>query len=313
MGDAQNHKYMLYGVLIVFGLSIAVPRLEGQPPENVHDILESCFAGATFLASLVSGRALRDPSTVAHKPFHLSPSFMNGWYGGVLGGAVAGLIVGPAYYFTARNGHTANWPELLTQIFGYAILAGFLLGAMGQLGSEVATHLAATSRAPAFAANEIVGGAIGGSLGGMFAGGYGGVVFGHLDTPVVRPGLLLTAGVVGAFAVCGGALFYDYRGRVRDLTRVFLFSLIPTFCAAMIGFSVLIWKNFGAHYFRKYDDTMANLRGGVYMGAIVGAVLGIQIGCTLLLYRLLNEPETAQAAGCDSGASADAGLPTTES
>jgi hypothetical protein len=295
--QAYVQRYALYGVLGILFLSVVLPRFTGGKPDTLHDTLETCVALVTLWTTLAPKREPRDLPRAAHQSFGLSASFMNGWYGGIVGGAIAGVISGIAYYLTVGSFYRGDWRELISLILGYSVMAGLFLGAASQLGAQFASHLAGVSIVPAFVGNEAVGGSFGGAVGGIFAGAYGGWIFGNVPTPVVDPVLLISSGVVAAFAVCGGALFYDFRGRPKDLARVFLLSLIPTLCAAMIGFYVIVSQKIGERYFRDGVSRQTNLQGGAYMGAIVGAALGLQIGGTLLFYRLNKVPARVSAPG----------------
>ena len=287
-------RYTLYIVLAVLFLTIGLPRVVGGQPGTFKDAVDLSGGLITIGTLLTPKKKPGDLPATRRQDFRLAPSFMSGWYGGIVGGAVAGLIVGVAYYSTVRN--VTNWWELIPLIFGYAVMTGLCFGATTLFGAQLASYLAAESVAPVFIANEVVGGLLGGAFGGMLAGAYGGWIFGYRPTPLVNLVLLSFAGTVGAFAVCGGVLLYDYPGRLSDLARVFFFSLVPTLGAAMIGFYVLLEKDIGGRYFGEFDSRLANLQGGAYMGAVVGATLGIQVGFTLLFYRLSNKPATMQPA-----------------
>ncbi|MGD0963255.1 MAG: hypothetical protein ABSA57_05060 [Candidatus Acidiferrales bacterium] len=132
---------------------------------------------------------------------------------------------------------------------------------------------------------------MGGALGGASAGAYGGWIFGWRPTPVINPVLLTVGGVTGAFAVCGGVLLYEYRGRFADISRVLFYSLIPTLTAAIAGFFIILAHDIAGNYFGPFDSRLRNLEGGAYIGAIGGATLGIQVGSTFLLCRLKQKRE----------------------
>ena len=287
-------RYALYIVLAVVFLTIGLPRVVGGQPGTFKDAVDLSGGLITIGTLLTSKKKPENLSATPRRDFRLAPSFMSGWYGGIVGGAVAGLIIGIAYYSTVKD--VTNWWELIPLIFGYAVTTGLCLGATILFGAHLATYLATESVVPVFIGNEVVGGSIGGAVGGMLAGAYGGWIFGYRPTPLVNLVLLSFACTIGGLAVCTGVLLYDYRGRLRDLARVFFFSLIPTLGAAMLGFYVLLEQDIGGRYFGEFDSRLANLQGGVYMGAVVGATLGIQVGCTLLFYRLSTKRATMQPA-----------------
>ena len=292
--EPQARDYTLYAVVAILLASILWPRVTGSKPDTLSETITACLTFVTFLSKAIPRKKSRGHIAAQRQSFRLAPSFMSGWYGGIVGGAIAGIIIGPTYYSSLGNGNEESWKEFLPLVFGYAVLVGFFFGATSQLGAQFARYLAASSVVPGYLANEVTGGSLGGALGGAIAGAYGGWIFGYRPTPLINPVLLSFASVVGAFAVCGGALLYEYRGRLKDVARVFFYSLIPTLSAAIIGFYVLVARDIGFNYFSSSDDRIRNLVGGAYMGTVVGATLGIQVGCTLLFYRLTHKREDAQ-------------------
>jgi hypothetical protein len=281
----QVSRYALYAVLALVFVNVIWPHFTGGHPDKLKDTLETGLVLVTVLTQVLPKK--QDAQAEPAPAFHLAPSFMSGWYGGMVGGAVAGLIVAPAYYFSARGGgHDDDALQLTPIIFGWAVLAGFFFGATSQLGAQLARHAANSALLPAPLANEITGALLGGAVAGFCVGAYGGWLFGYRHLPSIDPILLCIGGVVGAFAVCGGTLLYDYRGRYRYVGRLFFFSLIPTMVAVGIAFYLVVASGIIDNHFAPWDTRITNLAGGAYLGALLGAALGIQVGCTLLLARL---------------------------
>lgn len=292
----QANKYALYAVLGLLFVKIILPYFSGGKPERFKDALETSVLLITVVSQVLPRKNPRGPGGSRLPSFRLEPSFMSGWYGGIVGGAIAGIVVGFTYYLSVRQKYPVAGRSAIAPVFGWATLAGFFLGATSQLGAQFARFLSTASIAPVFIANEVVGGALGAAVGGVFVGAYGGWIFGPLPLPVVDPALLCMGGVIGALAVCAGALLYNYRGRLKDVARVFFFSSIPTLVAAAVGFYLILAGNIGPRFFAFTATRFTNLKGGAYMGAIVGSALGVQIGCTLLLYRLTNKQEESHLA-----------------
>ena|SRR2546425_757170 len=221
----------------------------------------------------------------------LSPSLKSGWYGGMLGRAVAGVIIVP---FSVRAEPDAKWWVLIPLVFGYSVLVGFSLGTLSQLVIQVLRYLASHRQFPGLLFNEATGGALGGAFGGFLIGALGGFIFGRRQAEFVNPVLVVVAAVVGGLFVCGGTLLYEYNGRLNDVALAFFSSVLPTAVAATIGIWLFNSVDIGKCFF-SVTDAAKNTQGGAWMGAIIGGVLGLQVGCTLLLYRLFTPLEKARS------------------
>jgi hypothetical protein len=109
--EQRPREYIPYIAVAVLILSLIWPRLNGSKPETLSETLTACVAFMTFLIKVIPGEKLRGHAAAPAQPFRLGPSFMSGWYGGIVGGAVAGLIIGPSYYFSLGSGYNEDWKE----------------------------------------------------------------------------------------------------------------------------------------------------------------------------------------------------------
>jgi hypothetical protein len=272
-------------LLTVFILSVAAVLWStlfesGDESISLKDFVGLIPAGIALvgLANKTSG-SRRQPDT---RPFRLSPSFDSGIFGGVIGGSLAGLIIGVAYYLDIRD--PLRW-DIIPQIFMYAAFAGTLLGASSQLLILWFGHLARDRQYSGLVFNEWTGGMLGGAIAGIFAGGLGGWFFGLRDTPFPKVELLAIGSGLGAICIVLGALLYDYEGRWRTIRRaVFASMIIPVFVGALI---VLILQQVQVERFFIWEPSAPRVAlGGAIIGLVIGGALGLQVGLTLFLCRL---------------------------
>lgn len=219
------------------------------------------------------------PLTIA-KPFRLLPSFESGLYGGLIGGAMAGLILSISNYLSGQG-----W-QIMPYIFGYATLTGIFLGASTQLAILGFCYLATEKQYPALVFNEVTGGILGGAIGGMFAGAVGGWCFGSRPEDFVNIGLLVAGVGLGAVCIIFGTLLYDYEGRWRNTMRSLLISAVIAGIVAAPGVIVLQSLDLYRLFFDYGTTVLQNAQGGTIIGLVAGIVLGLQMGLTLRLYRL---------------------------
>jgi hypothetical protein len=229
-----------------------------------------------------TGRAATSDSATEESAFRLSPSFDSGLFGGLIGGALAGLLIGVLYYGKSVRGDAAGF-ELVLLIFAYSCFAGCVFGACTQLGILWARYAAAHKGYPGMLFNEVLGGVLGGGAAGILLGSVGGWLFGVRPEEFVDTILLTIGSVAGALCVAFGALFYDYRGRWRDVVRVLLTSLCISAFVAVIGGAIL--QALQIERLFETNNPLLLARSGAVLGAVLGLVLGLQVGLTLFLYR----------------------------
>lgn len=221
------------------------------------------------------------------KPFYLPQSFKRGVYGGLIGGFVAGLIIGVGYYraYPADAEAVLHWsaiPEitLYASLFVGAVTAGATLYLIYWF-----RYLVDEKDYPAFAFNELTGGAIAGAIGGALVGAIGGYWFGERPEEPVNSELLVWGAVAGPIFVVFGALRYDFHGNLRNLWRAFIVSALA---AVILGvFGIFLGNKEMGSFLEMGSTPELAIKGGVYLGVAVGLILGLQIGFALLLYRLM--------------------------
>jgi hypothetical protein len=224
-----------------------------------------------------------DPGEPVVRPTRPNPSLDSGIYGGLLGGAVTGLMMVLAY--TAA----AGWYKL-GEIFVFATLVGLVFGALVQMMIVWFRHLNTKRGLSRFLFNEVTGGLAGGGAAGLLLGGLGGWYF-ELDrtlTPNVT--LFAIAIVVGAICIPLGALYYDYRGNWQNTSRVLTVSAAITALVFLIAIAIsrsqvpeILLQTF------RSDDVVAIVRMAALLGLCAGSVVGGQVGLILRLYRLWDE------------------------
>ncbi|MBU7013061.1 MAG: hypothetical protein HXS46_20465 [Theionarchaea archaeon] len=226
------------------------------------------------------------------KSFRLTPSVESGLYGGLIGGAIAGVIIGVVYFrlfceLSMKSDYEVSW-EIIPQIFVYASVAGAIWGALSQLIILWFRHLATEKQFSKVVFNEVSGGIFGGIVGGIPMGVLGTLFFGLRPLPFPPISLLVTGCVLGGICVVLGALFYEYEGRWRNVMRSLLVSAVIS--AFLVMLAIVIWQiqehNIYMRYFHPLPTTYLVIEGGAVLGLAIGIILGLQIGCTLRLYRL---------------------------
>ncbi|HEY0319942.1 MAG TPA: hypothetical protein VGC66_03135 [Pyrinomonadaceae bacterium] len=220
------------------------------------------------------------------RPFRLTASFDNGLYGGLIGGGLAGLIIGLVYYAEARTAGMSIIPFIIL----YSLFSGMVLGASSQFFILWFRHLAKEKKESELFFNELTGGLLGGVIGGVSIGALCGFLFGMRPTQFVDVAALAIAAALGAFCITLGALFYNYGGRWQNPLRALVRAIPITGLLVVLGIILLQVLDIEGRYFPKERTQSSVTLGGAIMGALFGALLGLQIGLTLWLYRLREEP-----------------------
>jgi len=234
--------------------------------------------GALAVFGAVTEKEQRVESRAA--PFRLTPSFRGGLYGGIIGGTIAGVISGVAYYVT-------NQPEVAFRVIMedtvYGALVGATLGGCCQFIILMFVYLASEKQSSALFFNEITGGLVGGLIAGAIVGILGGWYFYPQARPPADIRLIMLGAVVAPLFITGGALLYNYRGRLRNVAPTIIVWAVITTVITAIGMSVLQSLGIGDE---DWWSTIGATRSGLILGGSIGAMLGLQIGVTLLFYRL---------------------------
>jgi hypothetical protein len=272
--------------LLLGGLFLwnAVSRWWGQAPENMSykDFLSLALSVLGYLGSRTAPSSESRPS----RSFRLPPAFTSGVYGGLIGGTLAGIIIGVGYFMSQRiTDLPVPWSVVL-EIVPYAALVGTVTGGAALLFVYWFGHAASEGGLPALVLNELTGGAVGGGLGGLAVGALGGYWFGMRHYYAPDPGLLIWGTVAGGVAVVLGALLYEFRGSVRNLWRALATALPITLVVGVLGIWFLLVSGLYGWIYRGHTTDLA-IAAGAVVGFAMGLTLGFQIGLTLLLYRRL--------------------------
>ncbi len=219
-----------------------------------------------------------------HEPFRLAPSFDRGLYGGLAGGALAGLTIGLVWYFTFRAMPRVDY-TIVPRIFICAALLGTMLGAASQLSILWFRHRARVGSGSTVVLNDFVGGILGCMTAGIPVGVLGSLLFWRDPIPVVeRSGLLVFGAVLCALCVVLGMLLYDFERDARKIIRAVLVSFVVVAIAATMGTALLAATQDPVTAL-LFGNAFEGLLGGAIIGLIVGLMLGFQIGATIWLYR----------------------------
>ena len=212
------------------------------------------------------------------KPFRLTPSFYSGVSGGFVGGIIAGLLIG-----ILGASVQAGAVILVLQVVACAALGGALLGGSIQLVILWFRHLEIDNQYPELAFNEASGGFVGGAIGGLIVGLFEMAIFGQRKEPFVGIVPLVPGALFGVTFIALGALFYDYRGKWRNVISAFVTYLLLAVGTAAICIIILQLWNVEA----LVESGLGNVyKGGAILGGVIGAAAGLQVGLTLLFYRL---------------------------
>ena len=217
----------------------------------------------------------------AAKSFRLAPSFKSGLYGGLIGGGLSGLIIGVAYYIQSISGEAPLGVGSIFETFVFASIVGALIGASSQFAILWFRHLAVEKHYWGFFFNEVWGGGLGGALGGTLAGLFAGYFFGTREQAAVDTYLLLWGSITGSILLVVSVVFYEYQGRLRNVIRTLLSSLL--IAPFLVGLaSLAIWAlGVSLETYGWMDAT----RAGGLLGSIIGCMLGLEIGLVLIIDR----------------------------
>lgn len=224
--------------------------------------------------------------SVAHGVFRPAPSVWSGYNGGLIGGAFGGIVVGAGYCLSLiRLESFGELIPLLSEIIAFSLFVGVATGASTQLAIAAIRYMREAKDCESNLCNEATGGALAGLLGGPLVGALGGLWFGLRDYPPIRIPLLVGSSLLGSMALTGAIVLYASGGRwphlVRSCASTLLFT-IPLAVGAVLGLKAL---GIDDKWFDGWTTAPAVLSGGALLGAVVGGLMGAQIGLSLLLYR----------------------------
>lgn len=217
----------------------------------------------------------------------LAASFKSGFFGGLIGGGVAGLLNGVSYYLSALQDDTpATWENILST-FTFACVCGGVFGALSQF-----LIMGVRQLLPTFILSDVIGGTLGGGLAGTVMGYYAASLFGQRGTRGPDTRLVFWGGIFSAFCIVLGVLLFDHKASGKTVKRALSILLPTTIVIAPIGLYALMAGGFGQKYF-EIDDPRILIERGAKVGALIGALWGLLLGLTLATYRLVFKDQSS--------------------
>lgn len=282
----SKRQALLFAVLLLAVLSWIWPLLPKSltAGRSIGDWM-SLISGAVALLSgtgLVTEKPQRTRARVT--PFRLTASFRGGLFGGLIGGAIAGFISGMAYYLTY---HPVVGFENVLEVCMYGAVLGGALGGCCLFTILLGRHLTHESGTGQAYLVEILAGLLGGVISGVVIGIPGGWYFYPKPYPPASVAMILLGAVVAPLLVVGGALLYDYGGRLRNVITTFVGALFIAVLLAIVTAFVLRSLGIGEG---DWWSTIGDTKSGAILGGGIGAMLGLQVGITLVFHRLQEGP-----------------------
>lgn len=232
-------------------------------------------------------------------PHRLAPTARGGLYGGMVGGAVAGFLVGLAYKLGGEGWGKASTIFVFAEIAG-AVFGSLTLWSIAQVRRVLGTHQAG--------ADERIGGLLGGLGAGVVMGCVSGLIFGQVCTLVPNLFLFVLGIALGAALVPLNMLLFDYQGRrvtAQRAIRAVLVAyrkqiaatLLITLLVVITGV-VLVRNTTVLNFFLDLLDCQNGpvarlLVGATLLGALIGSIVGFQVGLILYQLRKWQEPLSA--------------------
>ncbi|MBM3641831.1 MAG: hypothetical protein FJX15_10935 [Alphaproteobacteria bacterium] len=279
-------------ILIATAIALGIPPIwrllpewitGGLPFGSIVGDTSAIFALITAFGGVTETKARIESRS---EPFRIAPSFYGGLYGGIVGGMIAGLIIGLAYFFTHRDALGVE-STIVIAIVIYSVAVGAVLGSLSQLIILIFNYMASGEKFLSLLLNEVTGGLVGGATGGAIIGILGSKYFYDLPIPPIDIPILLIGAPVGAFFIVAGALLYNFRGKLSYvLPTILIFTVATLLCGVALG---LILQSYGVGSDTWWSQ-IGNTKSGAILGVAVGAALGLEIGLTLLFYRLQQPP-----------------------
>jgi hypothetical protein len=222
-------------------------------------------------------------------------TFVKGVTGGFLGSLVCSLFLSVPYYWewSLRMEPPETFGQLYLEITYGTISAACMLGAFTLTGALVAVSWRRTK--PSELGNKtqiLVGSSVGGVVTGLVVAPWLTWYIGRIrDRPEMTPWLLLPGSLLGSSLLVFSIINFDlerlstHRARTSALASVC--ALLAGIPVALIIFVPLYLVGIGdavTNFLRaNYDNPVGLMEGGAIYGAPVGLVLGLVIGCAIIL------------------------------
>lgn len=204
-------------------------------------------------------------------------SLEGGLLGGLLGGLAAGIPFALYYYFSAL----APWSLMgavgaVTEIVVYALIVGSLTGILVQSFNYLSRQYRGF--------RDIAAGLMGGAVAGLIVGLIGGARYGLRPTDAVDLRWLVVSIAFGASWIACGSLLVEHKVSWPSAARALLVVFVTAIVAGLAGAYLL--DKAGVDLGAPSTPEMAR-KAGAEVGMICGAIMGMQITVTQVVYRFL--------------------------
>jgi hypothetical protein len=174
---------------------------------------------------------------------------------------------------------------MIPQSMLYALIVGTATGVCTNVGRAVFRALCIAGHRPRWFFNEVMGGCLAGFIGGAPVGLLGGLWFGEKACDFIDPSILVAAAGLGTLVLSMALVISQSAG---DWSRVMMACLASALLMSpLYTASTNLILHLGMVYFVKSPPSVSG--GGLTLGMIVGALMGAQIGCALVVYRYRDE------------------------
>jgi hypothetical protein len=205
-------------------------------------------------------------------------------YGGLLGGALAGILNGISYWYDSGN---ADGRLTIPYIFIYCCLAGMVLGYVTQKGTLISHRHRSSLR-------DVLGSTLGGAFAGIGLGAVAGSFFGGWST-AIHSGVLLVSVALGSMCIAIAIRWHIYRWARKNALRAVVVAFFIAFVLLLMAVMTLSESidSLIRIFFIEPSGPEAefwNIGGGAMLGIVLGATLGFIVGLTAYLYDRWEHP-----------------------
>jgi hypothetical protein len=281
--------------LVVFIYHLWFQGSSQVPPK---EFIAASASAITVLTGAIYGLIKEKTDPQALTPIQVFPTIRSGLYSGLIAGAVAGSLIGVLYYADPLN-IDVEWERIpITFIFG--TMTGALLGISIPSGIRLFPYFARSDK-PWFLFllnKDLIGGILGGAAGGLLAGAVGGAFFFPKSGVEVEPWMLFSGSMLGIVALVLCILRYDYKAAGKDAAFSLIVSLVVTgFVAATVVLLFSTLQDGILERISNWNLVFAELCGGAIIGLILGSILGMEVGISLIIYNISRPAALVSAQG----------------
>jgi hypothetical protein len=149
-------------------------------------------------------------------------------YGGLLGGALAGILNGISYSYDSGN---ADGRMTIPYIFIYCCLAGMVLGYVTQKGTLILHRYRSFLK-------DVLGSTLGGAFAGIGLGAVAGSFFGGWST-AIHSGVLLVSVALGSMCIAIAIRWHIYRWAWKNALRAVVVAFFIAFVLLLVAVMTL--------------------------------------------------------------------------